>query len=483
MEHSERAAAASATAAPTVIDRRAVRLRVLALAGPVIGQNILETMLGIVDTALVARLGASATAGVGAALQVMFFVIAALSALSIGSAVLVAQAYGARDTERASRLARQSIVWSILIGTPLALLGGLFAEPIISIFGVAPDVARIATDYLQVTMGTMVVLVALFIGGGVLRGAGDSRTPMIVTGIANVVNIGLTYALIYGVAGFPALGAVGSAWGSFLARLLALGLMLVALWRGRDGVSIRGISGWRPDLTVARQILKLGIPAAIEQILTSAAFFTLVIIVARLGTVTLAAHQITFTALSASFLPGFGFAIATTTLVGQSIGARRIAEGDAATKVAVLWAVGWMTVIATLLFIFAEGALGLFTNDAQVIATGAAAMRVVALGQPFWAILFVFPGALRGAGNTRFPLVAGSGSIWLTVGIAAILLHFGGGLPSVWAAFLATSPFVAALYWWRWRRLVREIELREREGQREPRYTPAEDREGEPAAL
>lgn len=437
-------------------------MRVLALAGPVIGQNILETMLGIADTALVARLGASATAGVGSALQVMFFVIAALSALSIGSAVLVAQAVGARDFTAASRLARQSLVWSVIIGTPLAIAGALFAEPIISIYGVEPEVARIAVEYLQVTMGTMVVLVALFIGGGVLRGAGDSRTPMVVTGIANVVNIALTYALIYGEAGFPALGAVGSAWGSFIARLLALVLMLIVLWRGHGGVSIRGIAGWAPQFSTARQILQLGIPAAIEQVLTSAAFFALVIIVARLGTVTLAAHQITFTALSASFLPGFGFAIATTTLVGQSIGARRIAEGDAATRIAVLWGVGWMSVIALLLFIFAEAALGLFTADPQVIEVGAAAMRVVAVGQPFWALLFIFPGALRGTGDTRFPLILGSGSIWLTVGIAFLLLQlFGGGLPVVWASFLLTSPIVAFLYWRRWRSTVRELAARE----------------------
>ncbi|HJZ46763.1 MAG TPA: MATE family efflux transporter, partial [Roseiflexaceae bacterium] len=154
------------------IDGRELRKRVLGLAGPVIGENFLETLLGIIDTVLVAGLGAVAIAGVGSALQVMFFLISALSALAIGSAVLVAQAVGAGDTARAGRLGRQSLLWSVLFSIPLSFGGYLLSGPIIGMFGLEPQVAAIGVQYLQVTMGTVVVLVALFIGGGVLRGAG-----------------------------------------------------------------------------------------------------------------------------------------------------------------------------------------------------------------------------------------------------------------------------------------------------------------------
>ncbi|HWQ14959.1 MAG TPA: MATE family efflux transporter, partial [Roseiflexaceae bacterium] len=363
----------------------------------------------------------------------------------------------------ASRLARQSLLWSVVMGTPLAVAGFLLARPIIGLFAPDAEVARIGAEYLQVTMGTVVVLVGLFIGGGVLRGAGDSRTPMQVTMVANVVNAVLAYGLIYGNFGLPALGAVGSAWAAFAARALALTLMLVVLWRGRGGVSIRGAGTWRPETRTARQILGIGMPAALEQLLTSAAFFTLVVVVAQLGTATLAAHQLIFTALSSSFLPGFGFAIAATTLVGQSVGARRIIEGDAAARIATLWAVGWMGALGLLLLIFAEPVLGLLTNDPQVIAIGARALRVVALAQPFWAVLFVGAGALRGAGNTRLPLVVGAGGIWVTVLLALALIELvGGGLGMVWGMFLATSPIIGAIYWWRWRRTVAEIAREER---------------------
>src|SRR5215213_5206225 len=368
-------------------EARALRRRVWGLAAPVIGENFLETLLGIVDTLLVAGLGAVAIAGVGSALQIMFFLISALSALAIGSSVLVAQAVGGGDTAHASRLGRQSLIWSVLFSIPLSVGGYLLSEPIIGSFGLEPQVAAIGVQYLQVTMGTVVVLVALFIGSGVLRGAGDSRTPMRVTALANLLNVVLAYGLIYGHFGLPALGAVGSAWATFLARTLALALLLAALWRGRNGVTIRGWGGWRPNVQVVTSVLKIGVPAAIEQVLISAAFVTLAIVVARLGTATLAAHQIAFVALSFSFLPGIGFGIAATTLVGQSLGARQIGEGAVVVRIAMRWAVGWMSAIGAIVLIFAQPIMQLFTVDPAVIAAGAAGLHIVALAQPFWAVL------------------------------------------------------------------------------------------------
>jgi putative MATE family efflux protein len=438
-------------------DERALRRRVWALAGPVIGENFLETLLGIVDTLLVAGLGAVALAGVGSALQVMFFLISALSALAIGSSVLVAQAVGAGDTARASRLGRQSLIWSVLCSIPLSVGGFLLTKPIIGMFGLEPQVADIAAQYLQVTMGTVVVLVALFIGSGVLRGAGDSRTPLRVTALANLLNVVLAYGLITGHFGLPALGAIGSAWATFIARALALVLLLGALWRGKGGVTIRAGGSWRPDFSVARQVLAIGIPAAFEQVLATSAFLVLALIVARLGTDMLAAQRITFNALSLSFLPGIGFGIAATALVGQAVGAQRIAEGHAAARVATRWAVIWMSAIAVLLIIFAPQVVAFFTSDAAVIAAGVPGLRVLALTQPFWAVLFVQAGALRGTGNTHFPLLVTGVSIWAAVGLAfGLLVTIGGGLVSIWGAFLALAPAMAFLMWWRFRRTAAE---------------------------
>src|SRR5262249_20563763 len=147
-------------------------------------------------------------------------------------------------------------------------------------------------------------------------------------------------------------------------------------------------------------------------------------------------------------LPGIGFGIATTALVGQSVGARRIQDGAAAARVATTWAVIWMSAIAALLFIFAPQVLHLFTSDEAVVAAGASGLRVVALLQPFWAVLFVQSGALRGSGNTSFPLKVSGTGIWASVGLAWLLVTLiGGGLASVWAAFLVVAPVIATLMW------------------------------------
>jgi putative MATE family efflux protein len=292
---------------------------------------------------------------------------------------------------------------------------------------------------------------------GVLRGVGDGRTPMIVTAIANVINVVLAYGMIYGHWGLPALGAVGSAWATFIARAIALGLLVWALWRGRNGLSIRGAGSWLPQLHVVRDIMRIGVPAAVEQVLVSGAFFGLTLLVASLGTLVLAAHRLAFTALSFSFLPGFGFAIAATALVGQSVGARRLEEGADAARIATRWAAIWMGAIGVVFFIFSEPIMRMFTDDAAVISAGAGGLRIVALSQPFWAVMFVQAGALRGTGNTRFPLIVTGGGIWLSVLLAWLLLStVGGALSAVWAAFLAISPAMSFLMWRRFRATVAE---------------------------
>ena len=441
-----------------------LRRRVFGLAWPVIAENFLETLLGVVDTWLVSHLAFSAIAlaGVGAAVQIMQFLLSALAALSIGASVLVAQAVGAKDLTRASNLARQSLIWSVIISIPVAILGFVFSSPIVGIFGMETAARDIAVSYLHVTMGTIVVLIMLFIGGGVLRGAGDSRTPLIVTTIANVINIPLAWVLIYGPLGLPALGPVGSAWATFVARAIALVILLIVLWRGRGGISIRGRGEWRPHVGLAQQVLGIGVPAALEQILVSGAFFAITVVVGQLGTTILAANRIAINALSLAFLPGFGFSIAATALVGQSVGARKIADGSDATRIASEWALIWMSSFGLILFIFAPQVIHLFTNDASVVDTGANALRVMAFSMPPLALLFVNAGGLRGSGNTRIPLIIFGGGLWVIAGAAALAVRtIGGGLVAVWAMFVLGTPIMAWLMWRQFRGVVKNIALQQ----------------------
>jgi len=280
---------------------------------------------------------------------------------------------------------------------------------------------------------------------------------MRVTALANFVNVFVTYGLIFGVAGLPALGAVGSAWGTFLSRLLAAVILVIVMWRGRQGVSISGRRNWLPEISVASSVLRIGVPAALEQLLTSAAFTSMTAIVATLGTAALASHRIAFNVLSLSFLPGFGFAIAATALVGQSVGARQPEEGAEAAAIATRWAVAWMAAMGVVSFLLAEPIIRLFSQETAVVNAGVAAIQVVALAQPFWAVLFVQSGALRGMGNTGFPLRANTAGLWSTMIIAWLAVnYFNGGIAHVWGVFLITSPVMAIVLWKRFRKAVRE---------------------------
>lgn len=442
---------------PAPTEAPSLRRRVFNLAWPVISENFLQTMLGIVDTIMVARLGPAALAGVGSAIQIMFFIISALSATSVGSSVLVAQSVGAQNFERASRLAKQSLIWSVLISAPLLLIGLIAAEPIISIFGMEPEPSRVGADYLRVTMGTLSVLTLMLLGGGVLRGVGDSRTPMLITLFSNVVNVIFTYGLIFGELGMPELGAVGSAWGTFISRVFGFAILFWVMWRGIKGVSIRGADGWMPDWSAARQILKIGLPAATEQMLNSVAFLTMSIVVAQLGTLALAAHRVALNAMSISFLPGLGFALAATALVGQSIGARRPDEAKQVTLIATQWALVWMGLLAIIFLFFAERIIAIFTPDPTVVAMGGAGLRAIALTQPFWAINMVQSGGLRGTGNTQYPLRVGTSGIWAAVLLGAAFTFITArafGLIPIWAAFLFTAPVTAVLVWRKFRSTI-----------------------------
>jgi putative MATE family efflux protein len=293
----------------------------------------------------------------------------------------------------------------------------------------------------------------IFVVSGIMRGAGDTRTPLVAGFISNVINAGLAWVLIYGGLGLPAIGAVGSAWAATIARFIAAAFLIVLLVRGRGQLKLLGLADWAPRVRELRRVLSIGMPAAVEQVLISAAFTVLTAIIATLGTLSLAAQRISFTALSLSFLPGVGFAIATSALVGQSIGAGRPQEARAAARAAAEWVTLWMIPLGIVFLVFARPIMGLFTDDREVIDLGARSLQVLAFSQPLWGLLFVWAGALRGAGNTRLPLFYNVLGMWLGVVFAFVLIRVGDvSLPVVWAVCLPGWAINAAGVWIGFRR-------------------------------
>ncbi|HEV8633690.1 MAG TPA: MATE family efflux transporter [Chloroflexota bacterium] len=398
------------------------------LAIPIIAENLFQTLLGVVDLLMVSTLGAVAIAGVGTSLQIMFLVIAALASVTVGTTVLVARFTGGGQPEEASRVAKQSLLMGFVLAAVITVLGHLFAHPVVALLGVEPDVAKAGGDYLDVVALTSVFLITQLICGGALRGAGDTRTPMVVTGLVNVVNVAVAYGLIFGHFGLPALGVIGSALGASVARMIGALALLAVLGSGRRTVDLRGRAGWRPDVGLMKRVLRIGLPSMVEQSFMSGGMLFYSLIVIGMGTAVYAAQRITFNALSISFMPGLGFGMAATTMTGQALGAKRADLAQRSTWIAFRMAALWMCTMGLGLFVFDEPIMRAFSDDPVIVATGAAALRVIALSQPLQALGQVMAGSLRGAGDTRFPMLATGISVWL------VRLPFGWlfGVPLGW---------------------------------------------------
>lgn len=417
-----------------VLDEDHLAASVNRLAVPIIAENLFQTMLGVVDMLMVSRLGAAAIAGVGTALQIMFLVMAALSAVTVGTTVLVARFTGSQQPGEASRAAKQSLMLGFALAVVITVLGHFFSHLVIALLGAQPDVVQTGGDYLQVVAQMALFMVLQYTCAGALRGAGDTRTPMIVTGVVNIVNVIVAYTLIFGHFGFPAMGVLGSAWGASVARTCGAIILLALLFSGRRRVKIAGRSGWRPDGTLMKRVIKIGLPSMVEQTLMSGGALMYSVIVIGMGTAVFAAQRITFNALSISFMPGMGFGMAATTMTGQSLGAGRPDLARRSAWIAVRMAALWMCTMGIGLIIFGRQIMEAFSSDPTIVTVGTAALRVIALSQPFQALGQVMAGSLRGAGDTKFPMYATGLSVWLIRLPFGVLFGpiLGLGLPGVY---------------------------------------------------
>ncbi len=417
------------------------------LAGPIIADGLFQTALDLTNLALLGRLGTIVLSGVGAATQVIQLGIAALGAVSVGGMVLAAQSRGARDTSGQGRITGQALLIGVLIGVVLGLPAALFANPLLRLIGADEAIAAQGTVYLQFAGLAFPALAVMTVAAAVLRGLGNSRTPMAVTGLTNLVNIAISASLIFGP---PHLGVAGAAVGAAVARLAGALLLFVAIWR--SGV-LRG-ARLRPELATMRRILRVGLPALGEQLILTIGLLGYGLIALRLGATVYAGQRVGITLIGLAWMPAFGYGASATALVGQAIGARAPERARTLARLAAKHAVIWMTGLAVVCFIVAEPLVGLFTNDPEVRRIAAIGLRVLCFGQPFWGLGQVYAGALRGAGNTRFPMLATAIGVWLvrlpTAWFFGIVL--GLGLPGIFISNSVDAATRAAFVTYRFMR-------------------------------
>jgi putative MATE family efflux protein len=423
--------------------------RLLGLALPIILDMVLQMTLGVVDTIFVSWISLAALAGIGTAQQVIGVITAIFLAISVGATVLIANATGAQDAMRIKLIIGQSLWW----GSVLALIIGLFtwlgAPWLIGSLGLTHEAAELAIAGLEVTGLGMWLLMAQLLAGALYRGMGDGQTPLRIGVLVNLLNAVLGYILIFGIADWPGLGAIGSVWATLVARACGGILLWRGLWRHMC-ISFRG------DWGMARQLGAIGVPTALEEVLILGAMTLLTPVVAVLGMTEVAAHRVILTILPLAYLPVIGLTIATTALVGQATGARDHGAIPLVLRTALVWGIGWMIGVMTLLLLWPEPVVRLFASEGSVanemVAQAVPALQWAALCLPWWAACLIIAGGMRGLGHTRVPLLVSASAVWLTLGLAWVFVTSMTPTPAgVWQAHLVLFPIetIVLVAWWR----------------------------------
>lgn len=382
---------------------------ILILAWPVVIEMSLHTFVWIFDTAMVMRLGAREATAVEFGAIVLFNSLFILGALGIGANSLVARYTGAKDMQAAAKVGGQALSVSILI-TVLFVALGLFGYRYF-FSAIINDVATVALAeeyfYYVLVSGGFAYL-PLLVASGVIRGIGNTKVPMIIALIANTFNVIGDYLLIFGHYGFPALGVKGAALATGSAQLIALILSLIYLFMHRGILPFTWQTLIPFDKEVIRKLLKLSIPAGAEELTGHGSRIVTAGWLTYLGPVAFAANAAAIAAEAFSFMPGYAFAIAATTLVGQRLGAGFIRQARDSGYWAVAISTFLMSLFGLLFFFFPYLVMSLFDPpDPEVLRLGILCLQIAAFQQPFIAITMGFSGALKGLGDTRGPFRIG----------------------------------------------------------------------------
>jgi len=469
------------------------------LALPIVITNLLQTAYNLADTFWLGQYSTEALAAISFAFPMVFLLISLGLGISVAGSVLVAQNTGAGDDRQAEYAASQTVTFALVASVFLGAAGFFFVDDLLVIFGASPGVLEAATAYMRVISLGLPFMFGFFIFISLMRGYGDTITPMLVMLGTVILNVAVDPFLINGWWLFPELGIEGAAYATVFSRGLAMVVGLGIMLNGTRGVRIRP-EDMVPDLDYSRKMLRIGIPASIEGTGRAASVNALLIVVGAFATPVVAGFGIGIRVFSVIFLPAIAVARAVETMAGQNIGAgqpdRAELAADFAAKVTFLVLGG----VGVLIFLFPAPIVAVFTDDPAVIGTGAEFLRYVSLTFGFIGILRAYTGAFRGAGRTlvaavvaitflglvRLPVAAalalGVGPT--TLGLAGVTvavprLVVGMGPVGIWWAFVVSNLVGAALaFAWFKRGTWRDADIRGGPGGPDERAATGEEGDG-----
>jgi len=418
----------------------------LTLAVPIILANILQTAYQLTDTFWVGRLGAEAVASISLCFPVLFLLISLGAGIVISGTILVAQYTGRDDKRAADHVAGQTLVMMLLASGIVSIVGYILTPFFIKLMGADDGVTVDAIAYLRISLAGLAFVFGYFVFQALMRGVGDVKTPLYIVLGAVLLNVIIDPMFIFGWGVLPAMGVKGAAYATIISQGLAAVLGILLLFSGRYGIHLR-LAALRPDISLVMRMFRLGVPSSLEQSSRAVAFMILTALVSSFGTKTIAAYGIGTRLLSFIILPSLGLSMATTTLIGQNMGAGKLARAESIARTATLGAFLILTGLGVVFFVFAPTLVRTFIpGNPDVIAAGVAFVRAMAFTFGLIGVQQVLTGVFRGCGDTVIAMVIAIISLWvLRFPLAYILSkHTPLGENGIWWAFPISNILAAA---------------------------------------
>jgi len=418
-------------------------LELTALAYPAVLQTLSDTTMQVVDSAIVGRLGVVELGAVGFGGVWLWTMLVLFIGTATGVQTFVSQAFGARNTRECGRWVWQALYALLPVAVLWVGLMMLLFAPLVHLLGPSPELQVLATRYARARLCGAPALVGALVLTSFFRGIGDTRTPLAAAVAANILNAVCAYGLVFGRFGLPAWGVGGAGTATALANWTYATIMLVAFLRSpmADTYGTRPVM---PRADAMRRFARTSVPVGGQWVLDMASFALFSTIIARMGDAAMAASQALIQLLSLSFMQAIGIAIASGALVGRYVGARDLAAAQRSHRSAMQLGMGLAALVAALFLTVPDTLLGVFTHDPEVLAIGRPLLALGAAFQLLDAVQIIVGGALRGAGDTRWPFVVQASLAWCVrlplVYLVAIVLR--GGVTGAW---LGELGYVAVL--------------------------------------
>lgn len=429
-----------------------IRSDVIEIAWPVLVELLLGTLFGMVDMIMLGRLSnnsvaAASVAAVGMTNQPLFVGLSLIQALNVGGTAMVARYLGSGQRDRIEDTLKHVMLLCMLLAIPLSILGIIFTDNIMSLMGAQADTLQVGRSYFRVIMVGFIFQSFNMSISASLRGIGETKTPMKINLKVNFLNVIGNAILIYGLLGFPEMGITGAGLSTAMSNVIASILLFGYIIKGKSIVTFHMGKSFKIDGRIMYNLVKIGVPASLEQMILRIGVLLFVRIVAGLGTVVYAAHQIALNILGLSFQPGQAFGIAASSLLGRSLGAGEHKKAEDYAKETRRLGSMISTFMAIILFFFGPQLVGLYTRDPNIIKSSSTALKIIALVQPFQSSQLILAGGLRGAGDTFWPMAGTfAGVIIVRIALAHIFVNtMGMGLTGAWLAVFV-DQFVRWLF-------------------------------------